>query len=164
MTRRRARIWRLPVLLLVVMLATLAPVSVPVVAAGSGTMEWTGSRWEDPVCDTANEQFDVRLFRDINYGGTQWRICGAKANFCWSPYGIDSPAGALCLNAGYDGETMNDYPSSMKVISINGGSSCRVKLHEHANYTGGAIVEYDPVNRSSLFPYNDALSSARRVC
>jgi hypothetical protein len=52
----------------------------------------------------------------------------------------------------------------MKVRSIAGGSTCRVKLFEHANYGGGAIVEFDPVNRTSLFPYNDAISSVKRVC
>ncbi len=26
------------------------------------------------------------------------------------------------------------------------------------------LVEWDPVNRSSAFPYNDAISSVRRVC
>jgi hypothetical protein len=162
--RLRARIWRTPVLLLAVMLATLAPVSAPATAVGSGSMEWTGTRWQDPVCDTANETFDLRLFRHADYQGTEWRVCGSKINFCYSPYGIDSPAGALCLNAGYDGETMNDYPSSFKLISIAGGSSCRVQMKEHAGYTGGGLVEWDPVNRTSMFPYNDAVSSARRVC
>lgn len=164
MTRSRARIWRTPVLLLAVMLATLAPVSAPATAVGLGSMEWTGTRWQDPVCDTANETFDLRLFRHADYQGTEWRVCGSKINFCYSPYGIDSPAGALCLNAGYDGETMNDYPSSFKLISIAGGSSCRVVMYEHAGYGGGGLVEWDPVNRTSMFPYNDAVSSARRVC
>ena len=163
MTRHR---WRASLALLVaIVLATLAPIaSSGTVAAGSGTMEWTGTRWEDPVCDTANETFDLRLYRHADYGGTQWRVCGSKINFCYSPYGIDSPAGALCLNAGYDGETMNDYPSSFKLISIAGGSSCRVVMYEHAGYSGGGLVEWDPVNRTSMFPYNDAVSSARRVC
>ena len=158
--------WRISALLSALVIATgMLAVSAPAtIAVGSGTMEWTGSRWEDPVCDTANETFDLRLFRHADYGGTQWRVCGSKINFCYSPYGIDSPAGALCLNAGYDGETMNDYPSSFKLISIAGGSSCRVVMYQHANYSGGGLVEWDPVNRTSMFPYNDAVSSARRVC
>lgn len=160
----RVRTWRVPALLLAVMLATLAPVSAPTIAAGSGMMDWTGTRWEDPVCDTANEQFDLRLFRHADYGGTEWRMCGAHQNLCWNPYGIDSPAGALCLNAGYDGETANDYASSFKLLSISGGSTCRVQMKEHASYGGGGLVEWDPVNRTSMFPYNDAVSSVRRVC
>lgn len=160
--------WRLRVtvaLLVSLVIATgIVTQSGAVSAVGAGSMEWTGTRWEDPVCDTANEQFDLRLFRDANYGGTQWRVCGAKKNFCWSPYGIDSPPGALCLNAGYDGETMNDYASSFKLVSIAGGSTCRVEMKQHANYGGGGLVEWDPVNRTSMFPYNDEVSSARRVC
>lgn len=162
MTRYR---WRISALLSALVIATgLLVQAGPTVAAGSGTMEWTGSRWEDPACDTANEQFDLRLFRDADYGGTQWRVCGAKANFCYSPHGADSSGALLCTSAGYDGDTMNDYPSSMKLVSIAGGASCRVQIKEHASYGGGGLVEWDPVNRPSLFPYNDALSSARRVC
>ena len=157
--------WRLSALLVSLIVATgIVAQAGSVVAAGTGTMEWTGSRWEDPVCDTANEQYDLRTFRDASFGGTEWRYCGSKGNLCWSPYGIDSPAGALCLNAGYDGETANDYISSYKLISIAGGSSCRVQLKEHAQYTGGGLVEWDPVNRTSAFPYNDQISSVRRVC
>lgn len=165
MTRRRARTWRLPVLLLAVIVATLAPLAAaPVVAAGAGSMEWTGSRWEDPACDTSNQTFDLRLYRDAGYAGTQWRVCGSKINFCNSPHGADSPSAALCNNAGIDGETMNDYPSSFKLVSIAGGSNCRVEMKQHASYGGGGLVEWDPVNRTSMFPYNDAVSSARRVC
>ena len=159
------RTWRVPALLLAVMLATLAPVAAgPVTAAGSGTMEWTGSRWEDPVCDTANEQFDLRLFRDASYGGTEWRMCGPHQNLCNNPYGVDSVPAALCNNAGADGDTANDYASSFKLLSIEGGSTCRVQMKEHASYGGGGLVEWDPVNRTSMFPYNDAVSSVRRVC
>lgn len=162
---RHLRIWRVPALLLALIVATLAPIAgAPAVAAGQGQMEWTGSRWEDPACDTANELFDVRTFRHADFGGTEWRFCGSKQNLCWSPYGNDSPSAALCLNAGFDGDTANDFISSYKVISIAGGSSCRVQLKEHAQYGGGGLVEWDPVNRASAFPYNDAISSVRRVC
>ena len=165
MNRYRWRLRALSALLVCLVVPTgLVMQSAGVSAAGAGQMDWVDGRWQDPVCDTANEVFDVSIYRDASYGGTEWRLCGWHQNLCWSPYGIDSPSGALCLNAGYDGDTANDYASSMKVRSIAGGSTCRVKLFEHAGYTGGAIVEYDPVNRPSLFPYNDAISSVKRVC
>jgi hypothetical protein len=165
MNRYRWRIRATSALLMSVIVATgILTQTAAVSAVGTGSMDWTGSRWEDPVCDTANEVFDVSIYRDASYGGTEWRLCGWHQNLCMSPYGQDSPSAALCLNAGYDGETANDYASSMKVRSIAGGSTCRVKLFEHANYGGGAIVEFDPVNRTSLFPYNDAISSVKRVC
>lgn len=166
MTVRRAPVrWRIAALLSGLLIATgLLTQSAATIAVGPGSMEWTGSRWEDPACDTSSQTFDLRLYRDTGYNGTQWRVCGAKINFCWSPYGQDSPSAALCLNAGMDGETMNDYPSSFKLISIAGGSSCRVVMYQHASYGGGGLVEWDPVNRTSMFPYNDEISSARRVC
>ena len=165
MTRYRWRIRALIVAIVSLTLATGAVVqSGAVSAVGPGSMEWTGSRWEDPVCDTANEAFDVRTWRDANYQGTQWRFCGSKVNLCWSPLGQDSVSSQLCVNGGIDGDTANDYISSYKVISISGGSSCRVVLREHADYNGGGLVEWDPVNRPSAFPYNDAISSVRRVC
>ena len=158
--------WRVSAILSALVFATGAlVVSAPAtLAVGAGSMDWNGTRWEDPVCDTASEVFDVSLYRDANYGGTEWRMCGAHQNFCWSPYGQDSVSSQLCVNGGFDGDTVNDYPSSMKIRSISGGSTCRVKLHEHASYGGGAIVEYDPVNLPSLFPYNDAASSIKLVC
>lgn len=165
MIRYRWRIRAATALLVSLVLATgMLAQTVSVSAAGQGSMEWTGSRWEDPACDTANELFDVRTWRDASYQGTQWRFCGSKINLCYSPYGVDSPSAALCLNAGLDGETANDYISSYKVISIAGGSSCRVQLKEHASYGGGGLVEWDPVDRPSAFPYNDQISSVRRVC
>lgn len=165
MTRYRWRIRAVTALLVSLVMATgMLAQTVSVSAAGQGQMEWTGSRWEDPVCDTANELYDVRAFRDANYGGTQWRFCGSKPNLCWSPYGNDSLSSQLCVNGGYDGDTANDFISSYKVISINGGSSCRIQLKEHAQYGGGGLVEWDPVERTSAFPYNDAISSVRRVC
>ena len=164
MTVRRFR-WRIAAVLSGLLIASgILTQSAATLAVGAGSMDWTGTRWEDPACDGANELFDVRLFRDASYGGTQWRVCSNYSNFCWSPYGQDSPSSALCLSAGYDGETMNDYASSMKVVAVNGGSTCRVRLFEHAGYAGGYLQEYDPVWRSSLFPYNDAVSSIKRVC
>lgn len=158
--------WRISALLSALVMATgMLAVSAPAaVAAGAGQMEWTGSRWEDAVCDTAGEQFDLRLYRDASYGGTQWRMCASHPNLCWNPYGADSPSAALCLNAGYDGDTANDYPSCFKLVSIAGGSMCRVLMMRHANYGGGGLVEWDPVNRTSMFPYNDAVSSVKRDC
>lgn len=159
---------RYSALVLSVMISTgLVAQSGPVVAAGSGQMVWTTSGgvsfWKDPVCGSGNESFHVRLFRDTNYGGTQWRFCADRADFCTAPYGSESGAAALCY-LGVDGDTANDYPSSMKVIAVNGGANCRVLLKEHVNGGGGGLVEYDPVWRSSLFPYNDALSSIERAC
>ncbi len=139
----------------------------PITAAGAGTMVWTTSGgvsfWKDPNCGNGNEPFHVRLFRDANYGGTQWRFCSDRADMCTAPFGADSAAAQLCY-IGVDGDTVNDYPSSMKVIAVNGGASCRVLLKEHKNFGGAGLVEWDPVNRTSLFPYNDAISSIKRDC
>lgn len=164
--RRLHRVrWRLAALLSGLLIVTgILTQSAATLAVGAGSMEWTGSRWEDPVCDTANEAFDVRLYRDVNYQGTQWRMCGSHVNFCHSPYGEDSPSSALCLSAGYDGETVNDCPSSAKVVAVNGGAACRVKMFEHASYGGGYLAKWDPVNIPNLFPYSDALSSIKRDC
>jgi len=135
-----------------------------VTAAGSGSLTWTGSYWKDANCGLSTQQFEVRLFRHTNYAGTQWRLCTSFPDFCSSPYGYDSSAGLLCRN-GFDGDTMNDYPSSFKVVSVGGGASCRVRIHEHINYGGAAVTYWDPVNVSSLVPWpNDALSSIRRLC
>jgi hypothetical protein len=162
---RRAR-WRISALLSALVIATAILVqAAPTMAVGTGSMTWTGSRWEDAACDSASEQFDVRMWRDTNYSGTQWRVCIAHASFCDSPYGNDSAPAALCRNGGFDGETMNDYPSSVKVIAVNGGASCRVRIHVHADYGGTALTEWDPINYSSLAPgFADAFSSVRRVC
>lgn len=162
---RRFR-WRIAAVLSALIVTTgILTQAAATLAVGSGSMDWTGTRWEDPVCDTAGEQFDVRLYRDINYGGTQWRVCASHSNFCWSPYGQDSPSSALCMSAGYDGETMNDYPSSIKVLAVNGGASCRVQLRDDAGYGGAQWVAYDPINDADLRPWpSDAWSSVRRVC
>ena len=146
----------------------LALVALPVTvtqtqAIGTYTMTWTGSYWKDPNCGGTAEKFELRLFKDANYAGTQWRVCSDIPNLCYTPYGSGGSDALLCIN-GYDGDTANDYASSYKVISIEGDSSCRVQLKEHANYAGGGLVEWDPVNRTSAFPYNDAISSVRRVC
>jgi hypothetical protein len=165
MTIRRAR-WRISALLSALVIATgILVQAAPTMAVGTGTMEWTGSRWEDSACDSGSELFDVRFWRDSNYSGTQWRTCTHHSNFCMSPYGVDSPSAALCLNAGYDGETMNDYPSSVKVVAVNGGTSCRVQIRVHANYGGSGLTEWDPINYPSLAPgFADAFSSIRRTC
>lgn len=163
---RRLR-WRIAAVLSgLLVTAGILTQSAATLAVGAGSMEWTGSRWEDPVCDTTGEQFDVRLYRDINYQGTQWRMCSGNGhgNFCWSPYGQDSPSSALCLSAGYDGETVNDYPSSVKVVAVNGGSACRVKIFENAGQTGFALVYWDPVNVANLGVLGDAASSIKRDC
>lgn len=147
----------------VIVLAALPITYTTTQAIGSYSLTWTGSYWKDANCGQAGERFEVRLFKDADYQGTQWRLCSDVPNFCYLPYGSGSSDALLCIN-GFDGATANDYPSSIKIISIGGGSTCRVKLFEHAGYQGGAIVEYDPVNRPSLFPYNDAISSVKRVC
>ena len=161
-----ARRWRIAAIVssLALLLPALLVNAGPATAAGVGTLTWTGSFWRDPLCGTGSQQFEVRLFRDTNYNGTQWRLCSAYSDFCSSPYGVDSSPALLCRN-GYDGSTMNDYASSMKIISVGGGASCRVRIHEHRNYGGAGTTDWDPVWYPSLVPWpNDILSSIRRVC
>ena len=162
MTLRRFK-WRAFTMAWVIVLAALPITYTTTQAIGSYSLTWTGSYWKDANCGTAGERFEVRLFKDADYSGTQWRLCSDIPNFCYLPYGSGSSDALLCIN-GFDGATANDYASSFKLLSIEGGSTCRVKLFEDANYQGGAIVEFDPVNRTSLFPYNDAISSVKRVC
>lgn len=154
----------------VTMAWVLALVALPVTygatqAIGSYSLTWTGTYWKDANCDTSGELFDLSLYKDASYGGTRWRLCSDIPNFCYLPYGSGSSDALLCLN-GYDGATANDYASSFKLASISGANcaSPRVVLKENAGYAGGGLVEWDPVNRTSMFPYNDAVSSVRRVC
>lgn len=159
--------WRISAVASALVLATLGVLAAgPSVtfAVGPGSLTWTGTLWKDARCGTVDQQFDVRLYRDVNYGGTQYRLCGAFEDFCWSPYGNDS-SDALACGLGLPNGTLNDKPSSVKVIAVNGASSCRVRLHEHKDYGGAALTYWDPVWVPSLVPWpNDALSSVRRVC
>jgi hypothetical protein len=159
--------WRISALLSALVIATgILVQAAPTLAVGTGSMVWTGSRYEDAACDSSSELFDVRLWRDANYSGTQWRMCLNHSNFCDSPFGNDSAPAALCRSAGLDGDTVNDYPSSIKVVSINGGSSCRVQLRDDAGYGGAAWTQWDPINDANLGPTwpNDTWSSIKRVC
>ena len=163
---KRFRLW-LPSLLMAVVLALGVAVqgNVAVTAAGPGTFpEVSPGFYRDPRCDDANRPFWVSLYRDTNYQGTRWDLCSGYTSFCFIPHGSDSSPASLCL-AGFDGSTMNDYPSSVRFREINGGELCRVNIHEHANHGGAALRRYDPVNIPSLVPWpNDALSSIRREC
>lgn len=136
----------------------------PTLAVGPGQMTWTGSIWRDPACGTPAATFDVRLFRHIDQGGTTWRLCSNYSDWCWAPYGNDS-SDALACSLGLPNDTLNDKVSSLRVVSVLGGDSCRVRLHEHANYGGAALTYWDPATVDTLVPWpNDVLSSARRVC
>jgi len=163
---RRTLRWRIAATVSALVLATgMLVVAAPItLAEGPGTMEWTGTIWRDPDCGSEAQQFDVRLFRDTNYGGTTWKFCTASANLCWNPHGSSSSDALLC-GAGFDGGTVNDYPSSLKVKAVGGGTSCRVRLYVDPGYEGASLSYWDPVDVPSLVPWpNDALSSLRRVC
>lgn len=162
---RRTLRWRIAAIASALVLATgILVVAAPAAAAGAGSLEWTGTAWKDPDCGTSSAQFDVRLFRDTNYGGTLWRFCTAHTDLCWSPYGADSSDALLC-GAGFDGDTANDYASSLKVKSVLGGTSCRAQLRTDPGYGGSALTYWDPADVPSLVPWpNDALSSLRRIC
>lgn len=162
MTLRRFK-WRAFTMAWVLVLAALPITYTTTQAIGSYSLTWTGSYWKDANCGQAGERFEVRPFKDADYQGTQWRLCSDIPSFCYLPYGSGSSDALLCIN-GFDGATANDYASSFKLLSIEGGSTCRVQMKEHASYGGGGLVEWDPVNRTSMFPYNDAVSSVRRVC
>lgn len=160
--------WRVPAILASLVLATgLVVQAAPTIAAGQGVMQWVDSNgfqyWKDPVCGTSDQLFQVRMFRDDDYGSTQWRFCSDRADFCTAPYGSDSAAAALCY-LGVDGDTANDYPSSWKVTVVNGGANCRVKIFDNAGQTGFAMVYWDPVNVPSLGVLGDEASSIKRVC
>lgn len=158
--------WRFTAALFAVILATTAAVGggSVVLAVGPGSMIAVSGGWKDPACGTSAAEFDVRLFRDTNYGGTMWRFCSAFSDFCWTPYGNDSSDAASCA-LGWDAGTANDYASSAKFVSILGGSSCWVELRENRNYTGGQYRQWDPIWVSLFVPWpNDVMSSIRRVC
>ena len=129
-------------------------------------MEWVDSNgfqyWKDPVCGTSAQLFQVRMFRDNDYGGTQWRFCSNRDDLCTAPYGADSAAAGLCY-LGVDGDTANDYPSSWKVTVVNGGPNCAVKVFDNQGYTGFGLTYYDPVNVSALGVLGDEASSIKRV-
>ena len=164
MTRFR---WRLAAVASALTLATLALVAVPAAttfAVGTDQLTWTGTMWRDARCGTEQQAFDVRLYRHTQYEGETYRLCASFTNFCWPPFGADS-SDALACSLGLPNDTLNDKASSIKVVAVNGGSSCRVRLHEHKDYGGGALTYWDPVWVPSLVPWpNDALSSVRRVC
>jgi hypothetical protein len=165
MTRLR---WRIAAVASALVFATTAiAVGGPVatLAAGPGQMVSTSYGWKDPACGTANATYQLRLFRDVDYQGTQWRFCsGAWTNLCWVPHGADSSAALLC-STGYDGSTANDYPSSAKLTALANAGDCRVEVHEHANHQGGRVAWWSLVNVPDLSPWpDDAISSVRRVC
>lgn len=163
---RRARIWRLPVFLLSVMLATSAIVAVPVNAVGIGQFDQVSSNYyRDPNCG-GTDAFVVDIWTDAQYQGTRFRFCSPYTDFCWVPYGQDSSSAAMCDTFGVDVPTANDRASSIKVVAVNGGSSCRVKVYEHADYGGVAWTSYVPTQDSDLGPVwpNDVFSSIKRVC
>ena len=133
-------------------------------AAGQGTMIWTGTFWKDPACGTDDQKFRLDLFRDINYKGTKWRLCSDAPDLCWYPHGQNSSDSLLC-QAGWDADTINDYPSSLKFLGVKGGDSCRVVLYEDPKYGGARVAYWDPIDVPDLRPWpNDAISSLRRVC
>jgi hypothetical protein len=164
---RRLRAWRLPVVLLSVIIATgLFGFGGAVVAVGAGTMvKVSDTYWRDPGCD-GTDPFVVDIWTDANYTGTRFRFCSAYENFCWVPFGSDSSAATLCETIGLDSPTLNDRASSIKVVAVNGGATCRVQLRDDANYTGASWVAYDPMSDADLGPVwpNDTWSSIRRVC
>ena len=157
--------WRISALFFATIIATTALVGgASVIAAGAGQMIAVSGGFRDPNCGTSNAIFDVRLFRDTNYGGTMWRFCSNYNDFCWVPYGNDSSDAASCA-LGWDAGTANDYASSAKFVSILGGASCYVELREHRNYAGGQYRRWDPVWVSTFVPWpNDVISSVRRQC
>lgn len=157
--------WRAFTMAWVLVLAALPVTYSTTQAIGSYSLTWTGSYWKDANCGQAGERFEVRLFKDADYQGTQWRLCSDIPNFCYLPYGSGSSDALLCIN-GFDGATANDYPSSIKVISIEGGSTCRVQLRDDASYAGAAWTQWDPMNDANLGPVwpNDVWSSIRRLC
>ncbi len=143
--------------------AMLLTVSI-VEASGPGTMIWTGHYWKDPACGTDSQLFRLDLFRDINYGGTKWRFCSNAKDLCWWPHGQNSSDSLVC-QAGWDADTVNDYPSSLKVLGVGGGDSCRIVLYDDPGYHGASVAYWDPVDVPDLRPWpNDAISSLRRVC
>jgi hypothetical protein len=159
--------WRIAAILsgLALVVPALLIDATPTIAIGSGTMTWTGGYWKDPVCGTSNAIFDVRLFRHTQYEGTMWRFCSNYNNLCHSPWGQDSSDALACELGVNANDTANDKASSLKVIDVKGGSNCRVRIHEHAGYSGFAITEWDWATYPSLVGLvNDQLSSLRRVC
>ena len=165
----RRRVWRMPALLasmLLVISGSGLLASNPIASAGTGTFtKVSDTYYRDPACG-GTDAFVVDIWTDANYQGTRFRFCSAYSDFCWVPFGLDSSAAALCGTIGLDAPTANDRASSIKVVAVNGGATCRVQLRDDANYTGAQWVAYDPVNDSDLGPVwpNDTWSSIRRVC
>lgn len=164
MTRRW--FWRLSLVGTSIALATLALVAGGAsLAVGPGSMVWTGSYWKDPVCGSGNELFVARIWKNSGYSGESWKFCSNYSDLCWAPHGQDSSDAVLCAQ-GFDGDTANDYASSVKISSIGGGSTCSLRFYDNRNYGGAQWVQWDPINDSNLGPTwpNDVWSSVRRVC
>jgi hypothetical protein len=137
----------------------------PVTASGTGTFIWTGTLWRDPLCGTSYQRFNVLLYRHTYYKGTTWRVCSDRPDFCSIPYGYDSADAITCRLGIAANDTLNDKVSSLHVVWVGGADSCRVRLHEHANYRGGAMTYWGAAWAPTLVPWpTDKLSSVRRVC
>lgn len=148
-------------------LVLLAILAFPSVALAGGPwvdVHGDGSVWRDPACTQTPLSFDVRMYRDVNYQGTMWRVCSETYDFCHYP-SVDS-AGQLACDFGISNwRSPNDKVSSMKVIHVYGGPSCRVTTFVNNWYSGQATVDWDPIAYSTLHPaYGDKLSSIRKTC
>jgi hypothetical protein len=158
--------WRLALVLLTALtLSTgLVITAGATVAAGPGTFDKIGDQhWRDPNCGS-DSPFNVRLFADVDYGYPRWDMCSAWTDFCHVPLGADSAAALLCRSFGIDDSTANDRVSSVRVMAVRGGESCRVVISVNPNHTGGGWTIYDPRDIPNAFPYADTLSSIRREC
>lgn len=162
--------WRRPAALGAVLLLLLTASGITftpsIAAAGIGQFtKVSDTYYRDPLCD-GNDPFIVDLWVDAGYQGIRYRFCSAYTDLCWVPFGSDSSSATLCDTIGLDAGTANDHASSIKVVAVNGGSTCRVKVYEHKDYGGVAWTTYDPLNDSDLGPVwpNDTFSSIKRVC
>ena len=159
--------WRLAAVVCAIVIATGVVVQAgPGLSIGPGTFtKVSDTYYRDPACG-GTDPFVVDIWTDAGYQGVRFRFCSDQSDFCWVPFGNDSSAAAMCGVFGVDVPTANDRASSIKVVAVNGGSTCRVQLREHSNYGGAQWVAYDPVNDSDLGPVwpNDTWSSIRRVC
>lgn len=164
MTRYR---WRLALVLITAlsMSTGLLITGSATIAAGPGTFDKIGDQhWRDPNCGP-DSPFNVRLFADTSYGYPRWDVCSGWTDLCNIPLGADSAAAILCRSFGIDDSTANDRVSSIRVMAVRGGASCRVVISVDPSHQGWSLVKYDPVDIPSTIPWGqDVFSSIKRVC